>query len=124
MKFQDFFLKKKFDLTWNGQVCMLEELLNQEFDANQTRIYITDSVYNDPTYIYLNLEQNEETYVFLNASNVNDPLYEDLYLYNNNESSSYFIVHVPISLNFDIDLFNYLINKYKLLTTKYKIVYE
>lgn len=122
--FQEFYQRKKFELTWNGQVCMLEELLNQEFDSQLTRIYITDESTFEQKYIFLKSENNENTYVFVNASDINSPFYEDTYIFTNGEEFNGFIIHVPISLTFNLDYFNFLVNKYKLPTIQYSIKYE
>jgi hypothetical protein len=121
-QFQQFYEDKKGELTWNGQVCMLEEMLNRRFDPTFKRIYIEDQ-YEDEVFLFNIVEQNEETFVF-NVSEPEDVNHPPVYIYNSSELLSGFIIHVPVGLTFNLNLFHYLVRKYKLQTVKYTIVYE
>lgn len=131
-KFQQYFQSKKWELKWNGQVCMLEELLNQVFNPSELpfRIYISDGDILGGTYVFKTSEEigiEEETHVWLSTSetDVNENiLYNDTWLFQANEQEEHFIIHVPENLTFNEDQFKALVDKYKLPTKKYKIVYE
>ncbi|MBN9293730.1 MAG: hypothetical protein J0G96_07115 [Flavobacteriia bacterium] len=118
-QFQQFYDRKTYELIWNGQVCVLEELLNREFDGALKRIWIEDYIESDDVYIFNVEEQNEETFVF-NASELEDPLY----IFKSDESLSGFIIHIPIALVFNQDYFHALVKKYKLPSINYTIKYE
>lgn len=62
-EFLTFRKKAIYDIVHTGQVILLEKVLNDAYDPNERRIYITDSLQYDPTYIY---RQIEEKLVYLN----------------------------------------------------------
>lgn len=45
-----------YKLQHNGQVVLLQKVLNDRFDKDQRRIYIDDGIVNDPTYVYTHAE--------------------------------------------------------------------
>ena len=115
--FYTFFDQIEYELTWNGQVCMLEHLLNLEFDPINIGIYITDAENLDNQYVFNALESNEPTIVFNNSE-----AQEPLYLFNNSEVAQYhFIVNVPSSVTFNEDQLKYFVNKYRLAGKRWKI---
>ena len=111
-----------YKVVHNGQVGLLEKVLNDAFDVEQRRIYIIDSVDVDPLYIYTNPEARP---VYIGTQ----------YVYDNssfNDADFDFLVIVPISLkpSAPLDITNFenkmkaLVNYYKLASKRYKIVYE
>lgn len=117
-QFYQFFEDKKYELTWNGQVIMLEHLLNDQFDAIDRGIYITDSGQTPLQYWFTNTENNEQTFLFTNSES--EPPY---YLFSNSEYESDidFIVNVPSTVVFDENLMRYYINKYRCAGKRYNI---
>lgn len=102
-----------YKLNHNGQVCYLRAALNDQFDAGQRRIKIMPPNSNERKYIYTEVELK--------------PRYLPLYLY---DASSYedsgvdFVVQVPDDLVFDKYMMNYVINFYKMVTMRYRIITE
>lgn len=95
-----------FEIETNGQVCKLRGGLNTKFDYTLRRIYITDGVGGTIRRAY---KENE-----------NKPLYLPTYL---QVSGTDFIVNIPVELSpleTDIKLF---LNKFKLPTKTYQIIY-
>jgi hypothetical protein len=106
-----------YEMTWNGQVCMLEHLLNLEFDPINNGIFITDGVPLDKKYLFNEAESNEPTYIH----NDSEPI-EPTYIYNDSEVANYhFIVNVPLSVTFDENLLKFFVNKYRLAGKRWKI---
>mgnify|MGYP001627188784 CR=1 FL=1 len=115
--FYEFFEQKKYDLQFNYQVCMLEHLLNDQFDPEDRGIYITDADFIEQTYLFQQSEGNEPLYVF-NDTEDESPVY----LFNQSEVSQFdFIVNVPEAVEFNIDLMKFYLNKYKHAAKRYKI---
>lgn len=108
-----------YKIVHNGQVMILEKVLNDAFDNTLRRIYITDSLIKDPLYIYSTPEQKP---VYLGS--------EFLYDFSVfNDIGTDFNVIFPISLKpvtaFDLlnseNRIKALINYYKLASKRYKI---
>lgn len=115
--FEQFFGDVEYELTWNGQVCMLEHLLNKEFDPLNEGIYIADAINIDKLHIFNDLEDNEPTFVS-NKSESSNPTY----IHNKAEVSEYhFIVNIPASVTFNTDQVQFYVNKYKLAGKRWKI---
>ena len=45
-----------YKLQHNGQVVLLQKVLNDRFDKEQRRIYVDDGIVNDPTYMHTHAE--------------------------------------------------------------------
>ncbi|QHB38506.1 hypothetical protein lotta81_gp048 [Flavobacterium phage vB_FspM_lotta8-1] len=120
-EFKIFRKKSIYKIVHNGQVMLLEKVLNDAYDPEERRIYITDSIINDPLHIYTEIEAR--------------PVYLDTqYLYTFevfNETEIDFYVVFPIELKpiSPFDLLNFeniikaLINYYKLASKRYKILW-
>lgn len=108
--------KNLYELSMNGQVIYLEHLLNDAFDITLRRIYISDSAV-FYRYIFNQNEGETPSYVY-NTSETNN---DQIYLYNEEEASTTFIIYVPVGLVTNWDLFNTLVKKYKLSSKHYKI---
>lgn len=114
--FDSFFDRIEYEMTWNGQVCMLEQLLNLEFDPN-FGIKITDAENIDKKFLFNKAELNESTYLS-NETESADPTY----IYNKSEVAEYhFIVQVPSTVTFNEDLLKFFVNKYRLAGKRWKI---
>ena len=119
--FTNFRAASIYKIKHNGQVIILEKVLNDAFDAIPRRIYISDSSQNDPIYLYTTAE--------------NKPVYfGENYLYDFSAFQSVdtdFIVYFPVSMKpfNSFDLINFenkikgLINYYKLASKRYVIRY-
>lgn len=117
--FKKFREKSIYKIVHNGQVILLEKALNDTFDKELRRIYITDSSQSDPVYLYSTAEQKP---VYLGTQ----------YLYDFssfNQSEFEFIVNFPLELKpvNPFDLLNFenrikaLVNYYKLASKRYVI---
>lgn len=106
-----------YRLTITPQVCYLERLLNDRFDIDQRRIFITDGVFYDSLYLYTDGENND-LYAYNEAENKPVPLYT---AGESGAESADFIVNIPASLNFDLNEFKALLNAYKLVSKTYSI---
>ncbi len=104
-------------LAHNGQVCYLEAALNDVFDAEERRIFISDPEYRDPVYLF---RTNEERPVYLSLSSELPVVGYDAprYLYLNSElyngSGVQFIVNVPAAVTYNEARLRALVNKYRL----------
>jgi hypothetical protein len=118
VEFYAFYESIKYDMTFNGQVIMLEHLLNDKFDNTERRIYIEDTEQKVEVLLYNKVEENEKTYIY-NISE-SEP---KTYIYNKAEFDAQFdfTVFVPSELTgYEIEM-NFLLNKYKLAGTRYLI---
>lgn len=103
-----------YKLRHNSQVCYLRAALNDQFDPGQRRIKILGPYKHDPLYIYTEAEQKPK---FLNT----------IYLYDKSAYSDTgvdFIVQVPNDLVFDQYAMRYVIDFYKMVTMRYRIITE
>ena len=115
-------------LDHDGQVCYLEAALNDLFDPLSRGIFISDGVYVDPVFAYLDPEL-KPVYIDL-VSEIGtsvipapDPvsLYLDVEIYSG-VSSYTFIVNVPIAVTFDMARLKALVDIYKLPGKQYNVV--
>ncbi len=103
--------QKLYELSITPQVCFLEKLLNDRFDATQRRIVIVDAEDRPPLYLYINAENRP---LFLGSRP----------LYTNGEAGTItddFIVKVPAVVSFDNNELNGLLKRFKLAGTKHAI---
>lgn len=116
--FHEFYEEKKYELIFNGQVIMLEHLLNDLFDEVNREIEIDDSEQTINVYWFNNSDENEENYLF-NAAEVSDPYY----LFNSSEydADTDFIIKIPNTVTFDEELLKFYVNKYKCAGMRYII---
>ena len=117
--FYSYFEEVKYSLIFNGQVIMLEHLLNDTFDPEDRQIYIDDATQNPNVYVFNVSEENEDLFLF-NTSEAADPLY--LMNQSEYETDVDFIVYVPTGLSYDPILMNFLINKYRCAGKRFEIV--
>ncbi len=119
--FRKFRGKSIYKIVHNGQVMLLEKVLNDAFDIEDRRIYITDSLINDSIYIYSIPEQKP---VYLGT--------QYLYTFDAFEEIEFdFYIIMPLALKpvSSFDLTNYenqikgLVNYYKLASKRYKILW-
>jgi hypothetical protein len=118
-EFISFREKSIYKIVHNGQVILLEKVLNDAFDKFDRRIYITDSVQNEPLYLHSTQEQR--------------PVYigeKTLFNFGSFDAANYeFIVIMPVELKpvFLFDLLNFenriktSVNYYKLASKRYVI---
>ena len=113
--------KEIYKVVHNGQVITLEKVMNDAFDPEQRRIFISEEAIFDPLYIYTTAENKP---LFLGTE----------FLYSaptNNAINTDFIINFPIGLkpNNPIALLNFenrikaLTNYYKLASKRYKILW-
>lgn len=116
--FYDYFNQKKYELTFNGQVILLEHLLNDYYDNVQRRIHIDDSLENSNIYIFNKIEGNEKRYLFNSLENGSKT-----YLFNKSEIESLkdFTIFIPSSVAFGEVQLKKLVDKYKLPGKSYNI---
>lgn len=117
-EFYSFFDSIKYDLTFNGQVIMLEHLLNDKFDNEERRIYIEDAIQIPELLLYNISENNELKYIYNKLESK-----PATYLYNKLEYDNEFdfTVFVPSDISDYLIEMNFLLNKYKLAGTRYQI---
>ena len=99
------------------QVCYMDKALNDRFDKEQRRIYISPGIIYDETFIFLDDEQLDE-YIYQDNEN------KDLYIFTRFEvgpESADFIVNVPNELQpYETDL-RAITETYKLASKIYNI---
>jgi hypothetical protein len=106
-----------YGLGITSQVCYLEKMLNDRYDPELRRIYITDGEFRDSIYLYRDVEQMDE-YLFLPSEN------RDKYLYHDSElgfAGSAFIVYIPAELVNSMQEMGILTDSYKLAGRSFTI---
>jgi hypothetical protein len=113
-----------YKLAHNGQVCYLEAVANDAFDAVDRTIYITDGEFESALVIYLQAELQPKP-IYLAIENMPEAVYTAAEIYGDGMD---FIVHVPnavaVSAGYDEDRLRQLINDYKLDGMRFSIVIE
>lgn len=111
-----------YDLSITPQVCYLEKALNDRFDKEQRRIYITDGIVIPKTYLFIKPEKIK-LYLFTKQENKPIELYTKTdYELNDSASSDYdFIVNVPPNVVFEEKEMGALLDRYKLASKAYSI---
>jgi hypothetical protein len=112
-----------YRLAHNGQVCKMEAVLNDAFDPDDKRIFISDGPFKDPIYIYRRAEQKP---VALYTAGEHLPNY----LYTRDETAAMgiqFYVNVPTAVTltggYSAIRLKSLVNKYRLPgITNYAII--
>ncbi len=118
--FKTFYLNTAEKLKYNGQVIILEQLLNDTFDNTARRIFIQNA--NETDFIdtiYFASEGAPETDIFYESEG-EPPIYA--YYETEAKGSVEFYVFVPIGLVYDAATMNSLINRYKLVTKRHTII--
>lgn len=108
--------KQEYRMRYNGQVCRLRGLLNDEFDKDNRRITVTDvksNVADGYIFVYSRKESRYEVQLPGKIKVRSNPQYED----------GDFEVNVPRELNGKDLQIKALINEYKLASKRYKINY-
>ena len=106
-------------LRYNGQSMYIERALNDTFDPDQQRIYITSAYADNKLYLYSKSEQRTPVYLYNKSENSSST-----YIYNSNETEFDvdFIVYVDHTITYDESRMRAIINQYKLYGKTYKIV--
>lgn len=107
-------------LKFNGQVCYLEHVLNDNFDFSSRQIYIGDGNVNPLTYVFDESEPNEDLILFNQSEGGTPP-----YLYNLSEIAIEvdFIVFYPGSIvPFDENLMRSIIDRYRCASKRYLLI--
>jgi hypothetical protein len=108
-----------YELSINGQVCLMEKALNDTFDTVLRRIYIADPIYDDPIWLYLD-DEEKPVWLYLDSEDKPLWLYLDSEVYA--DGGVQFVVYVPAGLVYDTNRMKALINKYRLVSkTNYVI---
>lgn len=118
-KFRTFRDLKLYDLTINGQVILLEKVLNDTFDSALRRIYITDgNTYMPPLFLE---EYKNRPVIFKEEGDADNPTFwaidnlDDIISFN-------FFVHVPNELYYEASRMRALVNRYKAFGRTFNIV--
>lgn len=104
-----------YKINHNGQVVYLQKVLNDRFDNTLRRIYITDGIINEPTFIYKHVEDRP---VYLGTR----------YIYSREELQFRdvdFIVVLPYDMvlsDEELIRMKSLLNYYKLASKTYRII--
>lgn len=117
MRFLQFRKATVYRLKITPQVCSMEKALNDQWDFQLRRIYITDGVELQPMILYRKEEAKKQV---LNRKTEGDPKV----LYTKSESAVYgvdFIVNVPLFLQFDAAEMTAFIEQIKLATKTFRI---
>ncbi len=114
MKFRDSII---YRITITPQVCYLEKMLNDRFDKQSRRIYITDAIRKQGTFLYTKAE-NKPVILYTKAENKPVILYTSGELPGSSDEND-FIVNIPISLSFSESELRGLLDLYKLANKKY-----
>lgn len=91
---------KRYDMMITSQVCYLEMMLNDRYDGTLRRIYISDSVVQDPVFLY----EEDELHPVILFREIDPFPHDPLYIYTDQEGSDYgddFVIWVPTTLTFD-----------------------
>ena len=111
-----------YQLSFNGQVIYLEHYLNDLFDNNDRRIFISDDSLLLAPYLF-NKEDNEDPLYIYNKEDAEAPFY----IYNREDyySQGSFIINVPSAIPLTASLINQIksaTNRYKQAGVNYTIV--
>ncbi|MFV0231792.1 hypothetical protein OBK30_01855 [Empedobacter falsenii] len=112
-------IKKSQDETWlqhNSQVCYLRKILNDEFDDLERRIKITDGQLYDRQYVYT-LGEKKPKYL------------GKIFIRQNTDYADTgidFFVIVPVEINIEQNKYKLeaWVNRYRLASKRYKIIYN
>ena len=106
-----------YQLLITGQVCFLEKALNDRYDVDQRRIYITDGLSYPPLVLYTDAE-NKPLVLYTDAEN------NPLVLYTDAETAMFttdFVVNVPATLLINLPEIRAFVNRYKLVSKTFSI---
>ena len=92
------------------QVVHIEAVLNDRWDEGIRRIRIVDGAFNDPTYLYQEIE-DKHVYLYQEVEDSPVYLYQEGELYG---QGAEFIIEVPYFIQFDQNEMKQLVNKYSL----------
>ena len=109
---------KLYELTITPQVCYMERLLNDRWDDTLRRIVIEDAPDHAPIVYYLEAELKPDVY-FTEAENL------PVVYYTEGECGQIkddFIIKVPTAISFSRTEMSAMVTKYKLASTRFKII--
>lgn len=109
---------KLYELTITPQVCYLERLLNDRWDINLRRIVIEDAPDRAPVVYYLEAELKYVNY-YLESENL------PVVYYTEGEAGQIkddFVILVPTAISFSRTEMTSMVTKFKLASTKFKII--
>lgn len=115
--FLELYKNALYKINHNGQVVYLEKVLNDRFDKDLRRIYITDGLFNTPTYAYPHIVEKD---IYLNTQYIfsgKDLAFKDV------DFVVVFPQNVVVSGEAGIRIKS-LINYYKLASKTYKITQQ
>ncbi len=107
-----------YRLSITPQVFSLEKLLNDRFDTDKRRIYITDGEYYKSKYLYTKKESQP---LFIRTKAEKSPLFINKEAETGSKGVD-FRVYVPSGLIYDKAVFEGLLNAYKLVSKTYEII--
>jgi hypothetical protein len=108
---------KRYELSITPSKCLLELLLNDQYDFAARRIYIDDGQDKPPTYIFRS-DELKPLFIYTQAES------RPKTIYTAGESGDYrddFVVYVPLDIVFEMAEMISLLKMFKLLGTKFKI---
>lgn len=110
------------EISRNGQVIVLEDLLNTKFDPIGVGIYITDPTSNlEHTALFLVIENQLDQEAYL-VSEIPPGTSVALYTVEEFDSDDDFIVWVPVTLVFNMNQLRACVNKYKIAPMRYSVL--
>ena len=113
--FSNYQAKQLYFLAHNSQVCYMQAALNDAFDPNYRRIYITDGASESPWYLYNDAEGTVK-YMGLD-SEVGSAAYAPVYIFLDAETAleegAGFVVHVPAA-TLNVPYMKAVIDRYRL----------
>lgn len=110
-----------YDLSITPQVCYLKKALNDGFDNDLRRIYITDGIIIPKTYLFTKAEA-VDLYLFTKAEKKPVGLYAKAD-YEDIDPDADFIVRAPAAVTFDKKEMEALLDLYKLAGKSYSIYF-
>lgn len=117
--FYTYIIEKKEELKYNGQIINISKRLNDVFDNDLRRIYIANvatipvqyiwrvSEFETP-YVYRMSESSNDSFIVGRTAEIDSDIYD-------------FIVFIPVSLTYNNEQMNAIINKYKLVDKTFNI---
>ena len=108
-----------YRLSITPQVCYLEKMLNDRYDATSRRIYISDFSQMPDVNLFLE-EENRPLYIFLEEENM--PVYLGTIAEREAGGETDFVVNVPFSIVYNEKEMHALLDDYKLAGKRYEIV--
>lgn len=116
----------RYRLTHNGQICYLKTVLNDYFDPEERRIFIADAESNAQLYTFHTSELEAQSYLSTHTTYADEdepPVYAFLITEVMTDDSPDFAVVCPAELINRETTITSVVDKYKLVTKTYKLLF-